>query len=193
MKALTLVFLFFACTVSLHADILVNGDFADGRAHWKGDAKDPDATDNLSGPSPLGGVTIELKKDKWTKIYQTFSTHAKKLHYSITFALSSDYKPDTDQPEGGMSPSPGLDDIEGLYPLYGYGRGGTWMCITAQGYNESSFMLHPDAKKTDPQTLTGTIPGPPDVSNEMMIIFAFPPGVGTITLTKIALTGDGDD
>ena len=54
MKAITLVFLFFACTVSLHADILVNGDFADGRAHWKGDAKDPDATDNLSGPSPLG-------------------------------------------------------------------------------------------------------------------------------------------
>jgi hypothetical protein len=193
MKNLTLFLLVMAAVIPLRADILVNGNFADGRAHWKGDAQDPDTGGDLSqNPSNQGGVTITLKKDKWTKIYQVFSTHEKKLHYSITFTLSPDYEPDKSQPEGSMSPSPGLDDIEGLYPLYGY-RGGNWMCITAQGYSQSSFMLHPDEKKTDSQTLTGIIPGAPDVTNDMLIVFAFPPGVGTITLTKVALTGDGDD
>ena len=193
MKAIASALLLFACIISLHADILVNGDFSDGRAHWKGDAEDPDTGGDLSSASAKqSGVTITLKKDKWTKIYQSFSTREKKLHYSITFTLSPDYEPDKSLPQGSMAPSPGLDDIEGLYPLYGYGSG-AWMCILAQGYNESSFVLHPNEKKTGSQTLTGVVPGAPDATNDMIIVFAFPPGEGTITLTKVELTGDSDN
>ncbi len=191
MKATAFALLVFALMVPLWADILVNGNFADGRAHWKGDAQEPDTGGDLTNPNPQGGVVINLKKDKWSKIYQTFSTHEKKLHYSITFTLSSDYQPDRDQPQSsGFAETPGLDDIEGV-PIY-YARGqGSWMGIIAQtGRGSWSFRLRPDANKTDAQTLSGTIEGATDENDDMTVVFAFPPGSGSITLTNISLKGD---
>ena len=190
MKPIAFVFLLIALALPLHADILVNGDFADGHAHWKGDAKDPDgSTVDLTNPAPLGGVTITLKKDSWTKIYQTFATRVPKLHYSITFKLSEDYNPDHHQPQNaGSTMTPGLDDIEGV-PVYYGETNGAWMLILAQtGMSSSSITLSPNAKKTAPQTLSGDLRGVTDEADEMTLVFAFPPGVGTITITKIALT-----
>jgi hypothetical protein len=190
MKALALALLLGASMISLQADILVNGNFADGRAHWKGDAQDPDTGGDLStNPTPQGGVVVTLKKDKWTKIYQTFTTHEKKLHYSITFILSADYQPDRHQPQSsGFAPTPGLDDIDGV-PIYFAENDGSWMGIIAQtGINSSLFSLQPDLKKADAQTLSGYIQGAPDENNDMTIVFAFPPGAGSVTINKVALT-----
>jgi hypothetical protein len=192
MKAIALVgLLVFACTISLRADILVNGNFADGHAHWKGDAKDPDTTtSDLSNPNSQNGVTITLKKDKWTKIYQSFNTREKKLHYSITFSLSSDYQVDHNQPENsGLARPPGLDDIEGVPFCYASDTG-TWACMIAEGLDTSSFSLRPDTTKTDSQTLSGILHGASgDDSEQMVLIFAFPPGEGSITITNISLVG----
>jgi len=195
MKAVVFALIVLVFMIPLQADILVNGDFADGHAHWKGDAKDPDPNSgDLSNPTPLAGVTITLRKDKWTKIYQYFTTREKKLHYSITFTLSSDYKPDRDQPRNaGFAPTPGLDDIIGV-PIYYGDPGGDWMCILAQaGMGSSSFPIHPNPKKTDPQTFRGVLRGAPGEDPlDMTLVFAFPPGQGTITLTSISMTG-GDN
>ena len=64
MKRFTCILLVLACLLPLRADILVNGNFADGRAHWKGDLKDPDSanSNDLSNPSSSnsGGVVIQL-------------------------------------------------------------------------------------------------------------------------------------
>ena len=196
MKALALfVLVAFVSVLSLRADILANGDFSDGHAHWKGDAQDPDTGGDLSAnPSTNAGVIIKLKKDKWTKIYQRFSTHEKKLQYTITFTLGADYAPDLHPVESNMYGSPGLDDIEGVYPYYGYENGGNWMCITAQGgFGRASFSLHPDLKKTGSQSVSGVVAGPPDEHDDMTIVFAFPPGEGSITLTKIELVGASDE
>jgi len=198
MKAIASVLLLFACIISLHADILVNGNFADGRAHWKGDARDPDTTTGdltLANQVNRGGVTITLKKDKWTKIYQNFATREKKLHYAITFTLSSDYRPDRSQTQdSGFAPTPGLDDIEGL-PIYYAMNGGEWMCILEQaGMGSSSFPISPDVKKADSQTLSGNLRGATgDETVDMLIVFAFPPGEGSITITNVSLTSGSDN
>jgi hypothetical protein len=196
MKALALfILLAFASVVSLQADILANGDFSDGHAHWKGDAQDPDTGGDLTAnPSSNAGVIIKLKKDKWTKIYQSFSTHEKKLRYTITFTLGADYSPEAHPVVSDMGPSAGLDDIDGVYPYYGYSYRGNWMCIAAQGgFGRASFSLRPDPTKTGSQSLTGLISGPPDEHDDMIIVFAFPPGEGTINLTKIELVGASDE
>src|SRR5882762_8971027 len=83
MKHLTLVFLLVALAAPLRADILANSSFVDGRAHWKGDAKEINTSDLSAGNVP--GVTVTLNRDKWTKIYQRFKTHEKTVNYSISF------------------------------------------------------------------------------------------------------------
>jgi hypothetical protein len=196
MKLLLLGLLVFASSISLRADILANSGFADGRAHWKGDAKDVN-TDNLGAGSQVG-VTITLKKDKWTKIYQMFTTHEKKVQYSISFTLSSDYHVEHDSSEGSssiMGPSAGLQDIDGMYPLYLSTYSTSWVLIVQQfGSGGSSFIyLRPDTKNADSQTLTGKIRGFTDSTDEKILVLAFPPGEGSITLTNVSLSPETAD
>ena len=193
MKRVVFTLLIVASLISLRADILVNGNFADGRAHWKGDAQPLDQSD-LSSPSTTAGVTITLKKDKWTKIYQFFTSKERKLRYSITFKLSDDYNVDQDtSPNSSDSISfrtPGLDDIEGMFPFFLSARGGRWVLIPYEaGAGWSDVYLSPDTKKSDSQTLTGEIRGFNDNNgtNERLFLLAFPPGEGTITLSNITL------
>src|SRR5258708_38830555 len=121
MKGFLFALLTLASMISLQADILANGNFTNGRAHWKGDAQDLDPSSSLPNLSAQGGVTITLKKDKWTKLYQTFTTRERKLHYSITCTLSPDYQPDQGSqptiPGAFANPTPGLADIPGV-PVY---------------------------------------------------------------------------
>jgi hypothetical protein len=191
MKTVLIALVVLACALPLRADILANGDFTDGPAHWKGDAKEITSDDLTAGNQP--GVVVTLKKDAWTKIYQTFSTHEKEVQYSITFKLSSDYQVDQspyDPSSGSVSgPSPGLDDIEGVYPLYAYTYNGVWTLVVREFGGTGWNYIHPrpDPKKTDSQTLTGSIRRLTDHA-EKILILAFPPGKGTVTLTNITLT-----
>lgn len=191
MKTFVFSLLVLACVIiPLRADILVNGNFADGKAHWRGDAQPLDQSD-LSNPTTSAGVTITLKKDKWTKIYQVFTTKEKKLQYSITFKLSSDYGLDQsydNSSTGGFVPrSPGLDDIEGIYPLSLYWWKNSWILVPYELGSYSEIYLKPDVQKPDTQTLTGTIHGFVG-DTEKILLIAFPPGEGTITLQNISLT-----
>jgi hypothetical protein len=195
MRPLAAIFLVIGFSLPLRADILANGNFTDGRAHWKGDAKEINTDDISSGNQP--GVTVTLNKDKWTKIYQTFTTHENKVQYSITFTLSDDYQVDQerrDMDSGSVSgPSPGLDDIEGMYPLYLFSHRGGWTLIVQDFGAGGSSYIHPrpDPKKTDSQTLTGHIRGLSS-NDEKILVLAFPPGEGTITLTNVSLAPDSE-
>ena len=190
MKSLAFVLLIIGCAFPLRADILANGDFHDGPAHWKGDAKEIEAGDLSAGAKP--GITVTLKKDKWTKIYQTFATHEKEVDYNITFTLSSDYQVDQsayDASSGSSSgPAPGLDDIEGVYPMYGYAYNGVWTLIVEEFGGRGWNYIHPkpDSTNTQSQTLSGKIRRLTDHVDKILIL-AFPPGQGTITLTNISL------
>jgi hypothetical protein len=191
MKTIACALLVLACLVPLRADILVNSDFTDGRAHWKGDAQPLDMSD-LSSPTTPAGVTITLKKDKWTKLYQVFTTKEKKLRYSVTFKLSSDYSVEEETSDGSsggmMSPSPGLNDIEGMYPLYLSPWRAKWVIVPYDiGEGSSTYIfLTPDLQKPDAQTLTGTIRGF-NGDDEKILLLAFPPGEGSVTLLNLSL------
>lgn len=189
MKRIACALLLSACFVPLHADsaILVNSSFADGRAHWGGDAKDPDSADSaalsMSGSGNSGGVIIALKKDKWTKIYQTFTVRSKKLYYTITFQLSDDYKLSETSSDYTQAD---LGDIPGMtwqWPL----PENAWS-VVVDGGAFAQKIIQPDlSKKADQQTVSGHLS---ELSTDLNAVFvlAFPPGEGTVTLHKVALS-----
>jgi len=187
-----IVLLLVTCAVPLEAaDILVNSNFAEGRAHWLGDAQDLDDSsqaDLTTGNSSSSGVVINLKTDKWTKICQAFDVRDELLYYSITFKLSADYK--IASPSDNLSSRPDFSDIPGmgssgalqesLWAFFIRGADGN-----PTGYGNS---LHVDASKPSPQTVTGETPVP--AVGRAYFLVAFPPGEGSITLLNISLSPD---
>ena len=193
MKNTLLGLLLWLCLWPLHADqdILVNSNFADGRAHWKGDAQDPDAGDvaTLGEPSSGdsgGSAIIKLNSDKWTKLYQVFVPREKKLFYTITFQLSGDYKlPSQNNSDTSMADFGDVDAINAQWTLPEQ----YWSLIVTGGMTPQ-LALQPDlSKKNKKQTLSGRLT---DLSPglESVFLIAFPPGNGTVTFYTVALSKD---
>ena len=184
--------LLWMCLGPLHADqdILVNSNFADGRAHWKGDAEDADSSDvtNLGEPSSTdsGSAIIKLNSDKWTKLYQVFIPREKKLFYTITFQLSNDYK----LPSQNNSDTSAADftDVEAIGTQWTLAEQ-YWSLIVTGGMTATQS-LQPDlSKKGQKQTLTGRITDlTPGV--ESVFLIAFPPGKGNVTFYAVSLSKD---
>jgi hypothetical protein len=176
----------------LRGDVLVNGDFSEGRAHWGGDAENlaaPDGTTAADSGSAPAGVTVTLKKDGWTMIYQSFTIRDPELYYTITFKLSADYKlanPGShDEAAGDFSNGPGL------MRFYDVSLG-HWSLITTgtDPTDENSIRvksLDPDVTSAQSQTLTGKLI---NLNNDAdaSLILAFPPGEGSVTLTTVSLS-----
>jgi hypothetical protein len=177
----------------LHADqdILVNSNFSEGHAHWRGDAQDPDsgstdlgAINNTDSGGNTGGVIIKLKADGWTKIYQSFQVHSDVIFYQITYKLSNDYKQrsnnmqDTSQADFGEVP--GFDGAWSLFEKNWY--------ILIPGGSYTERRLDPDQrKKNKAVTMTGRLTGLTK-DDDTQFVLAFPPGKGTVTLFKVALS-----
>ena len=171
----------------LRADILVNGNFADGHAHWKGDIQDTDAGDSasLSGANSgaAAGVTINLKKDKWTKIYQSFTARNEKL-FTITFQLSADYKLSSRNADDTSSAD--FSDVPGIYMMWSMSE--RFWNLLVSGGSFANKILEPDTKKMgQQQTLTGRV-SDLNTDTDSVFLLAFPPGEGSVTLFNIALS-----
>ncbi len=93
-----------------------------------------------------------------------------------------------------IGPTAGLDDIDGMYPLYLANFYASWVLVVQEfGAGGSSYIyLRPDTKNADSQTLTGKIRGMTD-NDEKILVLAFPPGEGSITLTNVSLSPAGSD
>jgi hypothetical protein len=182
-----------AALLPLHADILANGDFADGAAHWHGDGNgsaDGGAGDAaaLLNPTTTQGLVIHLLPTKWTKIYQTFNTHENALNYVVTYKTSADCVFSNDAMVSNVTPSV-LRDLTGtLFRSPIHLEQGSWLLMVydpaqlSMTYSE----LKPAIGKPDAQTTTGTFPKLV-AHEEKAIYLAFPPGEGTITLLKVQL------
>ncbi len=80
MKTLALVLLLAGSSFALADDnLLMNGDFSSGIAHWEGDCHSPDSNDappdlsaNPASPAAPTGVFIKLRHEDWTKMTQDF-------------------------------------------------------------------------------------------------------------------------
>jgi len=178
MKTLRFALLVLACTLPLRADILANGSFADGTAHWRGDAH------NLSDGS--AGIIIQLNPSKWTQVYQTFNTKEDALDFSVSFQTSSDFSLLTDP----VMTVPNLEEITGTPFHRGINlNSNSWLLMIVDPAEAlmTYFKIKIKPGSTDVQTATNAIPRLA-AHEEKTIFLAFPPGEGTITLLNIILT-----
>ncbi len=181
----------------VRGDVLVNGDFSEGRAHWIGDAEEtvaPDTSDsaeNGSDSTPATGVTVTLSKDKWTMIYQGFTVRDPALYYTVTFKLSPDYKLADANKDDQLAAD--FSDVPGIMKLYTLPTARWSLIYTGTDpTNENSIKtksLEPDATTTQSQTLTGKLINLNDGADANFVI-AFPPGEGSVTLTTVQLSPD---
>lgn len=173
----------------LRADVLVNSDFSEGRAHWGGDAEDVATRDPLATrgtETSANGVTIKLKKDKWTMIYQSFPVRVPVLYYTIAFKLSRDYKL---AGKGGDEEAGDFSNVPGLMQLYDVPIGHWTLFYTGTDPTDAGSIkkkfLDPKVS-TKTQTLTGKMINLANGADANLIL-AFPPGKGSVTLTTLEL------
>jgi hypothetical protein len=203
-----LAFAFFTALslTTARADILANGDFHDGKAHWKGDlheASDSDHYDTSSinqtgGPS---GVIVDLAKGGYPRIYQVFNSHDETLNYSVTYQLSADYAPKPPPPGAfhvsmALAPnSPPVNDFLSFIlggPYSGdlkppAGNDFLLLVIDITSATYSVATIHPTSGSTDAQTATGVLAHVP-AHDEKTVYLIFSGGKGSVTLLNVALT-----
>ena len=175
-------FLFAAGLGAIHADILVNGDFTEGSAHWQGDR-----TTNTDAAS----LTITLKADTWTKVYQHFHSADAALKLHVSYVLSQDC---TFLPQNGMAgfyvTNQVVMDITGVHiammnatpiPMGGF------LGVVVDPSKPLVFTAIMNGKvSADDQTSEGFFYDLNPHADKMFYL-AFPPGNGTVTLTHVAL------
>jgi len=180
MKTLLFASLLLACALPLRADILANGSFADGTAHWSGDAHASTDWNNQ-------GITINLDSSKWTKVSQIFNTRENAFDFSITYKTS----PDCSFGTSGAKLSIGdLADMTGLRFKKAINlKAGTWLLLITDpaALYAQWDMIKPTVGLPNGQTVKGTFPKLAAHEEKTMYI-AFPPGQGSITLLNVALT-----
>ena len=190
-RAGILGFLFFAAPF-LRADVLANSDFSEGRAHWGGDAEEiaaPDPATSTGTDTPSTGVTIKLKKDRWTMIYQSFTVREPVLYYTIVFKLSPDYKLTSQGSDDSAAAD--FSNVPGIMQLYDVPVGHWTLLYTGTDPTDSTSIkmkhLEADATLAKTQTLTGKLI---NLNNgaDASLILAIPPGEGSVTLSTVELS-----
>jgi len=183
MKALVFV-LFGVGLAAVHADnnLLQNGDFSSGLAHWYGNiqalADVPEA-----GVSNNNGGVVKLKSSDWTKVTQDFEVKPGVYKLHVTFMVSPDTQFST-QITDYMN-VPAKIGFSNEHPSDARVR--QWVIAVADSDALSSIFWRVNtAKNPGPQSYTFTIRGI-NFSNRQTLILAFPPGTGFITLTQVSL------
>ncbi len=198
MKKIVLMLLICSSLIPLRAnDILANGDFTQGTAHWKGDGKnlsdtdlaDPSARNNTAPSS--NGILIPLQT-KWTRISQIFNTKEKALDCSVTYKFSPGIAFSNTYP--GSTENTGIALLETITGIKLMGlmppipKGGLLVIISDPTNNLlSSEIIQPNLSSLDEQTSKVTIPHL-TAHEEKTLYLAFPPGEGTVTVLKVELT-----
>jgi len=200
MKKFLLVFFLSLPLQIAPGDILVNGDFSDGTAHWKGDGKNSGATDHVvmraegTDVAPgLDGMTIPLKPGTWTKIYQVFHTHEKSLTFDLTYKVSPEVSfkqeavTDVNSTLENVTNISVKDDptTNGAISEIPPGNG-VLIIVDPAGQKLTYVFLPIKLGSEESQTITGSIPNLV-AHDEKVLYLAFPPGKGDITIVNVAL------
>jgi hypothetical protein len=166
---------------ALCGGILANEDFSQGTAHWDGDLNRAKVSSNPPG------LTIELSQAAWTKITQTFETHAVSLDLVVNFQFSPDCT-FTPPPPGFPMPPPLAppNTFGGVGPIVI--PPGKWGILLNDPIEHVSTTGEFDApSKFGPQSLSLHFPLVMR-HEEKTLIIVFPQGSGTVTLTRVAFT-----
>jgi hypothetical protein len=183
--------------------ILANGNFSEGKAHWRGDGKTADSTDmtdvtaSLDHSGDASGMYIPLSQTKWSSISQIFSTRETALQFSMSYKTSADFALRSG-PEG-FFPSTSLDAlIQKLveFPLSNIGLQQTkpetvLVIISDPTQNLVIYTTVPFPDKASDSETASTIISGLMAHEEKTLYIAFPQGYGKVTLTNISLSKPG--
>lgn len=189
-------------------ELMENSDMADGTTHWHGSVKiaGADSTTNLvSGQNNAKGITVDLHPTTWTAITQpvrglhvrlagrnyTLGPVQVVINYQTSpeFSLSTkdadytDIGPNLGFETTKMRGQPGQAIAFINYPITQL-RGMT----VIRGQRAAASYITP---KTDqqPQIFTSTLHfSDGQTTRDLTFCLAFPPGTGSVTITKISVT-----
>jgi hypothetical protein len=183
MKTLALL-LFLGGVIIARADdnLLQNGDFSGGVAHWYGNVQTPGDLDDATLPD--SGVVIKLRPHDWTRANQDFQVKAGTYNLNIVFTLISGFH-FSDQYSDYINLPKVLDFPAGDHPVDG--SIGQWVAIIADNVASSSLYWTGDPPQSaGQQTYTFKVK---DINfdNRQNLSLNFPPGSGYVVLQKVAL------
>ncbi len=198
-------------------DILANGNFSDGKAHWKGDGKDASGTSiddmgaSMSSQGSASGMAVSLKGGI-TYISQVFHSAETALTLSITYKTTADFATTGRARSGRSGGTPGGPPQPGGFPGGpGGGSMGFGGALTAiLGFPVQGQLPMPGKDQAvaliadpSPNALISSLiplPASPDaphtstivmdqlMAHEEKTLYIFlPPGTGDITFSNISL------
>jgi hypothetical protein len=168
-----------------HADnnLLVNGDFSRGIAHWEGDCHTLDSgSGDLGAPSGPPTVGVKLRSHDWTSVTQNFQGKAGTYHLTISYTLSPDiqfsHKPEDYSDIGGS--------INFHFLRAAYCTPGNWevTVVNVDDGNGPVWNISPRTSGPDPLSIDGTFEM--KTSGNFAFCLALPPGQGVVTLKNIS-------
>jgi len=183
-------------------DLLVNGDFSQGSSGWGGDNGSGDTSDNPYATSTSSGLVVNLNSDLATRLYQTFTARGSKLSFSLTCTpstackftgagkvsrIASDIDPETEfksRSEGGSNTI--RTSPNGNYPVYMSTFSGVTVIITDRD-NDTVYVFPLRINPASAQSQTATVSIGLPANKDYKLYIAFPPGEGSINLTKVSL------
>ena len=178
-----------ASTSRADDDIILNGNFQDGKTHWHGDGDVPDIG---------GSLVITLKPDKWSVVYQDFSAETTQLRLKITYSYSDDCtlakprSPDQLVPPldaAGLEQATGMENAIGSLNLPGTS---SWMVVmTSGGRYRGEHPVYSGTNDANPRTYSTTLSEWSREFNRDDMCLAFPPGQGTVTITEVKVIPPG--
>jgi hypothetical protein len=183
--------------------ILANGNFSNGKAHWKGDGKTAssidmtDVTASLDNSGDASGMFVPLSQKKWTSISQVFNTRETVLTFSMTYKTSADFSLHSGPNDlfSSVSVDALIQQLVG-FPLKDVGITQTTpetalviISDPTQNLVIYSYVKLPD-KAGDSETTSTVITGLM-AHEEKTLFVAFPEGYGKISLSNISLGKPG--
>ena len=187
MKTLALLVLLAGATAAMADDnLLQNGDFSSGIAHWDGDCHTPDATAlDSGGATPTAGIIVQLRSHDWTKVMQDFDGKIGEYQLTITYSASSDMKFSDNVKD--YTNVPGLLGFSRLRPFNS--TPGDWVVIVNDlgAMRYTYWKISPNMGASGVQTLHLRVHLDSDASEKKGFYLVFPPGEGIINLQSISL------
>ena len=169
-------------------NLLQNGDFSSGIAHWEGDYKTIKAVSS-SGPfsstAPMTGALVKLGS-AWSKVTQNFSAKVGDYVLTVKYALLPNLKFSTNPEDYGR-----VSTLLALPNVGGFGaRTGQWCIIVFDASTgHSTFWKITPSHGSSGQIFTCHIHLDSDNDQEdRTLVLAFPPGNGSINLQNVSLT-----
>ena len=162
------------------SNLLQNGDFSSGLAHWDGDGRSLATTTNALAPG--NGMGVELRAE-WTKVIQNFDAKRGDYTVSITYSLTPGTTFTADEKDYRKVPKKlGFDALQEFRV-----KKGEWAIIITDRKRFVHCAIKPPEAGNGEQTITGNFKLGYN-GDDQTFCLAFPPGNGVVTIQNIALT-----